>query len=287
MSIDAKSKLCAVIGWPVEHSLSPAIHNAAFEAAGLNFAYLAFAVKPGDLSGALAGVRALGIRGLSVTIPHKVDIIPLLDEVEELAAKTGSVNTVVNDAGRLRGCSTDGPGALAALEAAGVDPCGRDVLLLGSGGAARAIGFALVWQRPPARIRIHGIIPEEVDRLSRDLLQASSVEVEGGSMERLAGSLEDADIVIHATPIGMSPDTSHALIEKEMMRPGQCVFDIVYNPLETELLRRARAAGATVVPGLGMFVQQAVLQFRLWTGTEPPVQVMERVVRKSLVGEAG
>jgi shikimate dehydrogenase len=285
--IDARSKLCAVIGWPVEHSLSPAIHNAAFEAVGLNFAYLAFAVKPGDLAGALAGVRSLGMRGLSVTIPHKVDIIALLDEVEELAAKTGSVNTVVNDGGRLRGYSTDGPGALAALEAAGVDPCGRDVLLLGSGGAARAIGFALVWQRPPARIRIYGIIPEEVARLKGDLLQASSIEIEGGPMELLAGSLEAADIIIHATPMGMSPHTSHALIEREMMRPGQCVFDVVYNPLETELLRRARQAGATVVPGVGMFVHQAALQFRLWTGAEPPVQVMERVVRKSLVGEAG
>jgi shikimate dehydrogenase len=283
--IDARSKVCAVIGWPVEHSLSPAIHNAAFEAAGLNFAYVAFAVKPGDLCGALAGVRSLGLRGLSVTIPHKVDILPLLDEVEDLAAKTGSVNTVVNEGGRLRGYSTDGPGALAALAAAGVDPHGRDVLLLGSGGAARAIAFALVWHRPPARIRIHGMIPDEVARLKDDLLQTSSVAIEGGPMERLAGSLEPADIIIHATPTGMSPNTSHALIEKEMLRPGQCVFDIVYNPLETELLRRARQAGCTVVPGVGMFVQQAALQFRLWTGTEPPVPVMERVVRKSLVGE--
>jgi len=287
MSIDARSKLCAVIGWPIEHSLSPAIHNAAFEAAGLNFAYVAFAVKPGELPGALAGVRSLGIRGLSVTIPHKVDIIPLLDEVEDLAAKTGSVNTVVNDGGRLYGYSTDGPGALAALEAAGVDPRGREVLLLGSGGAARAIAFALVWHRPPAKIRILGIIPDELARLKENLREASAVTIEDGPMDLLAGSLAAADIIIHATPTGMSPNTSHALIESEMMRPRQCVFDIVYNPLETELLRRARQAGSTVVPGIGMFVHQAALQFRLWTGTEPPVQIMERVVRKSLVGESG
>ncbi len=131
MHIDARAKICAVIGWPIEHSLSPAIHNCAFEATGLNLAYVAFAVRPGDLPAAIAGVRALGIRGLSVTIPHKVDIIPLLDEVEELAAKTGSVNTVVNEDGRLHGYSTDGPGALAALHSAGVDPRGREVLLRG------------------------------------------------------------------------------------------------------------------------------------------------------------
>jgi len=283
--IDASSKLCAVIGWPVEHSLSPAIHNAAFEVAGVNFAYVAFAVRPGDLAGALAGMRALGIRGLSVTIPHKVEISPLLDEVEDLAARIGSVNTVVNDGGRLYGYSTDGPGALAALESAGVDPRGRSLLLLGSGGAARAIAFTLAWQAPPARIRILGVIPDEVARLSHDLGQAASVEVEGGSMDRLRAAVDDADIIIHATPIGMAPRTGEALLEQNMIRSGQALFDIVYNPLDTELLRRAERAGATTVRGLAMFVHQAALQFRLWTGEDPPVDVMERVVRQALAGE--
>lgn len=286
MTIDARSKVCAVIGWPVEHSLSPAIHNAAFEAAGLNFVYVAFAVQPGALPTALAGVRALGIRGLSVTIPHKVDILPLLDEVEELAARIGSVNTVVNEKGVLRGFSTDGPGALAALHEAGVDPAGRRVVLLGSGGAARAIAFALAWQQTPAKMRILGILPEEVARLVQDLHANSSVEVHGEGMERLTEAVAEADIIIHATPVGMSPNTSAALLEASMLRPGQCVFDIVYNPMETELLRRARRAGATAVEGVGMFVHQAALQFRLWTGHEAPVAVMERVVRRFLKSEA-
>jgi shikimate dehydrogenase len=285
MPIDARSELCAVIGWPIEHSLSPAIHNAAFEAAGLNFAYVAFAVRPGQLPGALGGVRSLGLRGLSVTIPHKVDIIPLLDEVEDLAARIGSVNTVVNDDETLRGYSTDGPGALAALDAGGVDPRGREVLLLGSGGAARAVGFTLAWKAPPSRIRVLGIVPGEVDQLSRDLREHSSIDIEHGPMTRLAESMQEADIVIHASPVGMSPNTSEALIEEEMIRPGQCVFDIVYNPLETELLRRARRAGATAIPGLGMFVHQAALQFQLWTGGEPPVEIMEQVVRDALAGD--
>jgi shikimate dehydrogenase len=130
-----------------------------------------------------------------------------------------------------------------------------------------------------------GIVPGEVDQLSRDLREHSSIDIEHGPMTRLAESMQEADIVIHASPVGMSPNTSEALIEEEMIRPGQCVFDIVYNPLETELLRRARRAGATAIPGLGMFVHQAALQFQLWTGGEPPVEIMEQVVRDALAGD--
>lgn len=286
VSIDARSQVCAVIGWPIEHSLSPTLHNAAFGAAGLNFAYVAFGVRPGELPAAIAGARALGLRGLSVTIPHKVDILPLLDEVDDLAARTGSVNTVVNDGGRLRGTSTDGPGALAALEAGGADPRGKHVLVLGSGGAARAVAFALVWQAPPARVRILGIIPDEIERLCADLRDGSDVEIEGGSMDNLAPAMGDAELVVHASPIGMSPRTTECLVEAELIRPEQTVFDVVYNPLETELLRRARRAGARAIPGLGMFVQQAALQFRLWTEVEPPLDVMEKVVRRGLTGDS-
>ncbi|GAB4238998.1 MAG: shikimate dehydrogenase [Acidobacteriota bacterium] len=282
--ISAKTKVCAVIGDPVAHSLSPQLHNAAFRAEGMDMVYVAFRVRRQDLAAAVHGVRAFGIRGLSVTIPHKVDIIPLLDHVEPAAAFVGSVNTVVNENGELTGHSTDGPGALRALRAAGVDPAGKAILLLGSGGAARAIAFALAGLEPPPRIRILGIVPEELRSLENDLRERTAASVASATLEpsRLVAAVEEAQIIVHATPVGMTPRTAESLVPPELLSSRHVVFDAVYTPLETQLLKDARAAGAKVVPGLGMFVHQAAIQFELWTGTPAPVEVMERTVREIL-----
>lgn len=284
MRISATTRVCAVIGDPVEHSLSPDVHNAAFEARDLNLVYTAFHVKRGDLRGALAGMRSLGIRGLSVTIPHKVDILPLLDDVEALAGRIGSVNTVVNESGRLIGSSTDGPGALRALEAQQVETAGKRVLLLGSGGAARAIAFALADLSPAPELRILGIEEDELKVLGADLAARSGASARWGllSDDRLAVEIEEADILIHATPVGMAPKTEVSLVPDGMIRDDQVVFDAVYTPFETKLLRIAREAGARTVPGLGMFVHQAAIQFELWTGQEAPVDVMTGAVRRAL-----
>jgi shikimate dehydrogenase len=287
MPISARTKVCAVIADPVEHSLSPQLHNAAFAACGLDFVYTAFHVRRGNVEDALRGVRALGIRGLSVTIPHKVDIIAHLDEVEEVARNTGSVNTVVNEDGRLLGYSTDGPGALRALKAAKVDPGGRRVLLLGSGGAARAIAFALAALDPAPSLHLVGVEEEELRILARDLGAKTPLEPESELLtsEVLARAAAAADIVVHATPVGMAPKVDESLLERDCLRAGQAVFDAVYTPFETKLLREAKAAGATTVAGLGMFVHQAAIQFELWTGRDAPVEVMTETVRKAL-GEA-
>ena len=284
MKISATTAVCAVIGDPVEHSLSPAMHNAAFEDRGLDLVYTAFHVRKGDLRGALGGMRSLGIRGLSVTIPHKVDILPLLDEIEPLASRIGSVNTVHNHEGRLIGSSTDGPGALRALEARQVDVAGRDVLLLGSGGAARAIAFALADLSPAPRLRILGIEAEELQRLGEDLRARSGALVEWGPLngETLAEAMASAEIVVHATPVGMAPRTDASVVPQELIRADQVVFDAVYTPFETTLLKSAKEARARIVPGLGMFVHQAAIQFELWTGSKAPVAVMERAARDRL-----
>jgi shikimate dehydrogenase len=286
MRISATTSVCAVIGDPVEHSLSPAIHNAAFDYRDLNMVYAAFHVKNGDLERALAGVRSLGIRGLSVTIPHKVDILPFLDSIEPLARRIGSVNTVTNRDGRLNGSSTDGPGALRALEAQGVDAPGKRVLLLGSGGAARAIAFALADLSPAPRLQILGIEEDELSKLAEDLQGNSKASVEWGPLdrERIEAGVDGAEIVVHATPVGMAPKTDASLIPEGMLRPDQVVFDAVYIPFETRLLRIAREAGARTVPGLGMFVHQAAIQFELWTGTDAPIDVMSDAVRRALTG---
>ncbi|HRR55848.1 MAG TPA: shikimate dehydrogenase [Acidobacteriota bacterium] len=284
--ISARTRVCAVIGDPVEHSLSPQLHNAAFRASAVDLVYVAFRVRPNDLAAAIAGVRALGLRGLSVTIPHKVAILPLLDKVDPSATHIGSVNTVVNRGGELAGYSTDGPGALRALRAAGVAAEGKKILLLGSGGAARAVAFALAALTPQPELVVLGIEADEVERLVGDLRERTGVQVSGKRLEPdiLREAVTGSDILIHATPVGMAPRIRESVVPVELLQPGQVVFDLVYVPFETELLRAAKAAGAIAVPGLGMFVHQAAIQFELWTGQPAPLQVMEDTVKEILTG---
>jgi len=281
--IDAKTKLCAVIGNPVEHSLSPAIHNAAFEALGLNYLYVAFQVE--DVAGAAAGLRAFGnFRGLSVTIPHKVSIMPYLDEIDQVTRHIGSVNTVVKENGVLKGTSSDGLGATKALEDSGIDVAGKQVLILGSGGAARAVSFTLASRPKAPALTVLGVVPQELENLLNDLRAKTSARISGGLLDdhSLRNSIGTADVVIHCTPVGMHPKTEQTLVPKQLLRAGQVVFDIVYNPRKTRLLKDAEAAGCRVIPGLEMFVNQAVVQFELWTGQKAPVEVMRRVVEERL-----
>lgn len=281
--IDAKTKVCAVIGNPVEHSLSPAIHNAAFEKLGLDFVYVAFTVE--NIAAAIAGMRALGnFRGLSVTIPHKTTIMEHLDEIDEVARYIGSVNTVLKEDGTLKGSSSDGPGALKALGDYGADPAGKPILVLGSGGAARAVTFTLATMDDPPEISILGVVPDELDNLVRDLKEKTSASVTGRRLDdaSLRRGAADAEIIIHCTPVGMHPRIEDTIIPKELLRPEQVVFDIVYTPRETRLIREAKSVGCKTIPGLEMFVNQAVVQFELWTGESAPVDVMKSVVEENL-----
>lgn len=282
MNITAKTKVCAVIGNPVEHSLSPAIHNEAFRQEGLDICYTAFRVE--DLPGAMRGVRALGILGLSVTIPHKVAVLDYLDEVDEIARGIGSVNTVIRKGEKLVGYNSDGMGALRALEDAGVDLRGKRVLLIGSGGAARAIAFTLGRQAGLREMVLLGIDLRECGNLCQDLGRNLSVPVRWEPFSRAAMNrlLPEADGLIHCTPVGMHPKEGESLATREDLRPGQFVFDIVYTPLRTRLLEEAASAGCRVIPGVEMFIHQAVFQFELWTGRPAPVESMRRVVMESL-----
>lgn len=282
MPIDAHTKLCGVIGNPVEHSLSPAIHNAAFQKLGLNFVYLAFRVE--DLPGAVAGMRALGnLRGFSVTIPHKVSLIPLLDEVETTARHIGAVNTIVIEKGKLIGYNTDASGALRALHegVAGLES-GR-VLLLGSGGAARAVAFALGMD--PAGRRIDGltilaIIDDERRRLAKDLRDKTPLSVLDDTLndQTLRRAIADCQVLVHCTPLGMHPKVNESCVPAALLTPNLTIMDVVYNPLETRLLREAKAAGCRTIRGLEMFLNQAVAQFELWTGRTAPADVMRAVL---------
>jgi len=277
------TQLCAVIGNPIAHSLSPAIHNAAFNALDLDFAYLAFRVE--DVKSALDGMRALAnFRGMSVTIPHKIEAMKYVDEVVEVDRSIGSINTIINEQGRLIGLGTDGPGALKALVDAGVELDGKNILMLGSGGAARAIAFTLARNTQLSKLSILDVDENMLRGLTTDLKTGTEACIESMALNNgsLAQAMEHADVIINCTPIGMHPKVDASLVPAELFRSGQVVFDIVYTPLETKLLADARSHGLKVISGVEMFINQAVLQFRHFTGVDAPVEVMRRVVMEKL-----
>jgi shikimate dehydrogenase len=277
--IDAQTKLCGVIGNPVHHSLSPAIHNAAFRKMGLNFVYLAFPVEM--IGDAMKGLRALGnSRGFSVTIPHKVSAMPFLDEVDQTARHIGAINTIVVENGKLIGYNTDASGALRALREGGVSLSGQRVLILGSGGAARAIAFALAGDAQIAGLTILGVDEEERRRLVQDLRTRTALVVEDGPIQddSLRSWIPHCRTVIHCTPVGMFPHVEETCVPAAMWRSDLTVMDIVYNPRETRLLKEARAAGCRTIQGIEMFLSQAILQFELWTNQPAPADVMRAVL---------
>lgn len=282
-SIGTSTRLCAIIGNPVGHSLSPAIHNAAFEALGLDFVYVAFRVE--DVRRALEGMRALeNFRGLSVTIPHKLEAMKYMDEVTPVDRHIGSINTVINENGRLTGLGTDGPGALKAFRDAGAEVSGRNVLMLGAGGAARAIAFTLARDAKPAELNILDIDGPTATRLAADLRKGTEAVVRSAVIvgKALEDAMEVADIIVHCTPVGMHPKENASIVPKALFRKGQVVFDAVYNPLETRLLSEARDCGLQTISGVEMFINQAVLQFERFTDAAAPEEVMRRVVMEHL-----
>jgi shikimate dehydrogenase len=282
--IDAQFKVCALLGFPAHHSMGPAIHNTAFEELALPFVYVAHDVTPADLPSAMAGVRALGYRGLSITMPHKVAALDLVDEVDATARAIGCINTVVNQEGRLIGYNSDGQGALDALARAGIATRGRSILVLGSGGAARAIAMTMALRGQPSELALVGVVADELARLAHDISEQTNVKPTAVMLEEraLATAVGRADVVMHCTPLGMTPDIEKTLVPRELLRSEQSVFDAVYNPRRTRLLREASAVGCRVVEGMEMFLGQAMVQFELWTGKPAPAEAMRRVIEARL-----
>jgi shikimate dehydrogenase len=277
------TQLCAVIGNPISHSLSPAIHNSAYEKLGLDFVYLAFRVE--NVQSALAGMRALeNFRGMSVTIPHKIEVMKYMDQVAEPDRAIGSINTVINEKGKLFGLGTDGPGALKALSDADIEIDGQNVLMLGSGGAARAIAFTLAQKTRLNQLAILDIDEMMLKGLADDLQAGTDARIMPGLLDHdnLVIAMKTADVIIHCTPVGMHPNEDTSLIPSTLFRPEQVIFDIVYTPLETKLLFEARSHGLKVVSGVEMFINQAVLQFEHFTGVDAPVEIMRHVVMEHL-----
>lgn len=272
MAISATTRVAGVIGSPVRHSLSPVIHNAAFAAAGIDWVFAAFEVVPGGATTALAAMKALGIAGLAVTMPHKDDVAAAADILDPAARALGTANTLVlQPDGRLAAFSTDGAGFVASLADAGVDPNGMSIAVIGAGGAARSVIDALA-RSGAARITV-------VNRSADRAEIAAALAGDRGCVGS-AADIATADLVVNATSIGMGTDELPC--DASLLRAGHVVADLVYHPLETALLAAARAAGATVVDGLGMLVHQAALQQQLWTGRMPDVTVMRAAAEAEL-----
>jgi len=274
--VTGATRLAAVIGDPVRHSLSPVLHNAAFAALDLDWVYVALPVRAGDGGRAVAAMAALGIEGLNVTMPHKAAAAEAVDRCTPVAARLGAVNTVVRSADGLLGESTDGEGFVTALRLdEGFDPAGARCLVVGAGGAARAVVLALA-----------GAGASEVVVVARRAVAAAAAAALAGPAGRV-GTAEEADgcaLVVNATPVGMDAAVSDLPVSdlpvpdlpvpERCLGPGQVVADLVYQPIRTPFVEAARARGAVAVNGLGMLIHQAALSFRLWTGEDPPLEVL-------------
>jgi len=280
MRIDHATMRFGVFGDPIAHSKSPVMMNHAFAAAGINGIYMAFHVKPKQLRSAVEGIRGLGYRGVNVTIPHKLAVMEYLDEIDEGARVIGAVNTIVNDNGVLIGYNTDGIGYVRSLkEETGVDLAGKRILLIGAGGAARGVAYALAREAPECIWIVNRTAERAVDLAQS--LQAYG-DVRGMGTEALADIKHKVDIVINTTSIGMHPDIEGRPADPRSFPPGTIFSDLIYNPRMTRWLKEAQELGRIVHGGLGMFIYQGAYAFEYWTGREAPVQVMREAVEQAL-----
>ncbi|OPY29644.1 MAG: Shikimate dehydrogenase [Methanocella sp. PtaU1.Bin125] len=263
-----------VIGFPVGHSVSPAMHNAAFEALGMDCTYQAFEVKGERLQEAITGAKCLGFGGLNVTIPHKEAVIKFV-KPDPVAAEIGAANTI--DFKKMMAFNTDAPAAVDALRDNGVEIAKKNVLVLGAGGAARAVVYGLLKGR--ASVTIANRTPAKAADLA-SYMRARG-DVFGTSFEGLPDKVRMADIIVNTTPVGMKWEDK-PLVTRDMLDKTQAVFDLVYRPVETPLLKEAKAAGAKTVDGVSMLARQGARSFEIWTGVKPPLDVMERSARDAL-----
>ena len=283
MVVSGKTNVCGVIGDPIEHTLSPIMHNAAFETLKLDYVFLAFKVEVSKVGDAMDGMRALGIHGLNVTMPHKTSVIKYLDELDPTAKTIASVNTILNKDGKLFGFNTDGVGALNALEQNGVAVKGKKILLLGAGGAAKAIAYTL--SQEANELVILNRTPEPVKELADLLKQKFSKKISADALtpKTVKANIAQIDVIINATSVGMKPNASQTPVAPEWLRPDLAVMDIVYNPLETKLAKDAKVAGAKVVSGVEMLIYQGAASFEIWTACNAPVEVMRKAVLNHLL----
>ncbi|KIV55149.1 shikimate dehydrogenase [Aneurinibacillus migulanus] len=281
--MNSQTILTGLFGHPVGHSLSPLMHNRAFAELGINFRYAAFDIEPGQVREAVDAIRALGLRGVNVTIPHKVTVMDYLDEIDAEARAIGAVNTIVNDGGKLIGYNTDGRGYVRSLtEETGVDLSRQSALLLGAGGAARGVGVALLGAGLGSLVITNRTI-EKAEQLAEQLQAIHpQANIAVQPMEMMGDALAAATLLVQTTSIGMHPNVEASPVAVEALHERLLVSDLIYNPMNTKLLRDAKEKGARIHHGLGMFIYQGALSFEYWTGQPAPVDAMREAVWDAL-----
>lgn len=283
--ISGETKVVGLIGDPVAHSISPNIHNPAFREKGLDYVYVAFRVASENLSDAIAGIKSLELEGANVTIPHKTGVVSYLDETDDIAQKIGAVNTIKRTNEGLKGYNTDGMGARRALENEVKDIEDKRIVLLGAGGAARAIAFTLT--DLGSEITISNRTVSKAEKLVAEIKKKTGVDVDRIPQRRddLKEAIRDSDILINSTSVGMHPNDDETIVEAEDIHADLVVMDIVYNPLQTRLLQEAERAGAKTIDGLEMLVQQGAAAFEIWTDESAPVKIMRGAAQDAMEGK--
>ncbi|HEY3373843.1 MAG TPA: shikimate dehydrogenase [Candidatus Aquicultor sp.] len=281
--ITGTTAVTGIIGYPLTYTLSPLMHNRAFDVLDLNYRYLPFIVRVEELAPAIAGVKALNIHGINVTMPHKETVIPFLDELTEESRIMGAVNTILNSEGRLIGYNTDGDGFLKSLEEESFSPEDKSAIILGTGGAAKAVAIALA-RAGAHEIAIIGRSKAKAEAISEQI-QANIKEIYVKTLtfsDNLADIFQHGELVVNATPVGMNESGDLLPVPLEFINESQFVYDLIYVPLETPLLRLARQKGARTANGLGMLLHQAAIAFFVWTGISAPVEDMRQALLEEL-----
>ena len=279
MNINRKTKIYGLIGYPVKHTFSPLMHNAAFESLGINAIYLPFEVRPENLQSSLSYMKSIGVCGLNVTIPHKEKVLEYLDEIDKEASLIKAVNTIVIKNGRLKGFNTDGKGFVNSLkEGFGISPKGKRFFIMGAGGASRAISFSLAL-RGASRIVLVDKIRKKAINLARSLTRNTPCEAVALKKDKKAIKelILNSDVFINASPCGMKL-SDPKVMEPEFLHKGLFVYDIIYNPRITKLLKDAKKRGARISNGAGMLLNQGAISFKLWTGRKAPVRIMKKAL---------
>jgi len=276
--ITSHTKILCVIGHPIEHSMSPTMWNPVLQELELDYVYVAFDVLPDSLEKAINGIRSLGITGVNVTIPHKKAVIKYIDDVDPIALKIGAINTIKNEEGILKARNTDAGGAKKSLLDIGFDISGKDILILGSGGVSRAIAYILAEEAN--KIVLTDLIEERASSVASEIRDNMKVDIEGklNNRDNIEEYIKKADILINATPIGMYPKVDETPISKDLLHDDLFVFDVVYNPLETRLMKEAAETGCVTLGGLDMLVNQGILAFEWWLEKKPNKDLMKNKI---------
>jgi shikimate dehydrogenase len=276
--IDAVTQVYCIFGSPVKHSLSPVMQNAAFKKSKINALYLAF--ETDDIKSAIQAMKALKIRGASVTIPHKNEALKYVDYIDPMAQEIGAINTLLNDNGRISGFNTDGYGALQALLRNQIQIKNSKILILGNGGSARAIAFTLINEK--AKISIAGRNIVKISPLIKDLKKKDKT-IDYVLFSDINGSIiNEFDVIINTTSVGMTPDANNTPIPEHLLQKKHTAFDIVYSPHDTMFLKAGKKKGCKIIHGIEMLINQGAKQFEIWTGEKAPVDVMRKAVKQYL-----